>query len=102
MDKPTEYIKREDALSRKQPMLVNGKKLWIISRGAISAIPAADVVEVVHASWELIEPQYDDEDQSYKCTHCGFTLVFPFSNPQEAGYLGCPHCFARMDGDAHD
>lgn len=55
----------------------------------IEDVPAADVVEVVNASWVKATPY----SQEY-CTNCGLTPKTIF------GILPnyCPHCGAKMDG----
>lgn len=53
----------------------------------ISEMPAADVVEVVHAHWI-------DRDEKTWCSNCDA------SNKQYKPPY-CPHCGARMDGGKH-
>lgn len=60
-------------------------------REKVKAIPAADVVEVVHAEWVHIIENH------YKCSNCwGRANVPEFLN--EPLYEYCPFCGARMDG----
>lgn len=67
----------------------------------VKKMPAADVVEVVHAHWEPYDA-CDPEENAYECTNCGFVLQLMEGTPEFNEYNGCPHCLARMDGDAHD
>jgi hypothetical protein len=86
--KQDEYIKREDAARTVAGMMPSVTRSYIIN--AISAIPAADVVEVV------------------RCKDC------EYGAPSENGYESCfiteaihqPNFYCalgkRKDGDAHD
>lgn len=55
----------------------------------LDSIPAADVVEVVHARWETIPGTKSRKH----CTNCDF------SGPEYIKFYDyCPTCGARMDG----
>lgn len=92
----SEHIKREDALNELIDRHIRHGELPIgVVRKAINAIPAADVVEVVHAKWEKVY-EYTTFGAMYRCSGCGETIF----NPETHKY--CHRCGARMDGDAHD
>lgn len=94
-----EYIEREAAIDEIESLSVAvtglraGKNL--LTRYAkhykdsvvkvLSDVPAADVVEVVHAQWI-------DRDEKTWCSNCDA------SNKQYKPPY-CPHCGARMDGE---
>ena len=54
----------------------------------IKAIPAADVVPVVHGEWERIPYSFVG---GYRCPRCG-------QKTMENSWLYCPNCGAKMDG----
>ena len=98
----TEYIKREDALSK---LYHDGE--WVCNaRGtyeAIEAIPKEDVTQAAHGTWE--------KDRDFiKCSACGYGM-YPnycrFMNGVCAG-VGynepnyCPNCGAKMEGEHND
>jgi DNA-directed RNA polymerase subunit RPC12/RpoP len=56
----------------------------------IEEVPAADVVEVVHAKW--IDSKYGNVN----CGHCGVRRRAPKSDDDDRFY--CAHCGAKMDG----
>ena len=53
----------------------------------LTAMPTADVVEVVHGEWK---PNNLNGFKIYNCSNCGIHM--------EARWNFCPHCGARMDG----
>lgn len=57
------------------------------TEGVIEDLPAADVVEVVHARWEKIHD--DPRVNKYRCTNCKAEKMLD-------NY--CPNCGAKMDG----
>lgn len=52
-------------------------------------IPAADVVPVVHGTWERIPYSFAG---GYRCSCCGQKTMENF-------WLYCPNCGAKMDGE---
>jgi hypothetical protein len=73
-------------------MLNNGKFNCLLSNNH-SINCSADVVEVVHGEWEIVDSDLDWVDG--KCSACGYTDCF-----DESGfYKYCPDCGAKMDGE---
>ena len=65
-------------------------------RAAITALynaPTADVVEVVHGEWELVE-QEEHVEKVYICSACEDYEAW--GEYEKTPY--CPNCGARMDG----
>lgn len=59
----------------------------------VMEIPAADVVEIKHGTWEKRQAIiFDSELTGYRCSECKTTW------DTETNY--CPNCGARMDGGA--
>lgn len=60
---------------------------------SIDNVPAADVAEVRHGHWELIDKHYRAQDgweyRRYRCSLCHRTTVEPDNY--------CSHCGAKMD-----
>lgn len=93
-----EYIEREAALHAilGEPTESHYPS-WHAER--IKALPAADVVPVVHGHWIWHEEEFE-----YECSacHCRFDYNHTFEifdhGFQYANY--CPNCGAKMDGGA--
>ena len=96
-----DYISREAAL----------KAIYTSTAPAleVKAMPAADVVEVRHGSWEFTE----DVDMPWctkaVCTSCGVTIADNVDLSQSFGRKEfirynryCPNCGAKMDGGKDD
>ncbi len=93
-----EYIEREAAIFEFETNgsnFVYGKKACnaIISR--LKTIPAADVVEVVHAHW--VKPTKIGW-RSVDVPHCSHCKEIPCGVDMNTHY--CPNCGAKMDGGA--
>lgn len=101
-----EYINRKAAISRiKQYCMdaIDGGRcsLDAVDDGidlvnGIKALPAADVVPVVHGRWVI---RFDGPYKRRKCycSHCGKNNgVGGIAQNQEKPY--CPNCGAKMDG----
>ena len=78
---------------------------WLISDDArvfayqdeVDNIPAADVEEVRHATWECT----DESDNVWECSGkdgCGEQYTFIEGTPEDNNYKRCPSCGAKMDG----
>lgn len=78
----SDYIEREAVLQRLESC-VGWSRPSESAYEDIQAMPAADVVPVVHAHW------YDVGSLSCRCSACGC------KNNKETAY--CPNCGAKMD-----
>lgn len=64
----------------------------------VEAIPAADVVEIRHGRWNVVEILTDDTQTVGKCSICSDIISWFEKLPNY-----CPNCGARMDKeDEHD
>lgn len=68
---------------------------WYAER--IKALPAADVVPVVHAKWIHTKTEEDDWGHSFHHWHCSACGWFEGSNPEGARKY-CSGCGAKMEG----
>jgi len=88
-----EYIEREAAID-----YIDNE----ISKRLINELPAADVQEVRHGEWYVIEYEY------LNCSVCGESMYTGCNSTKEAELLKhhwknyCPNCGARMDGKGDD
>ena len=87
-----EYIEREAAYAKCGGYnIVNGKSVCAVRKDELAAIPAADVVEVVHGRWVAKPTMYRHPNaRNYYCSECRY-------EPTETKEF-CPLCGARMDG----
>lgn len=87
-----EYIEREAAYEKcGWYNIVNGKSVCAVRKDELAAIPAADVVEVVHGRWVAKPTMYRHPNaRNYYCSECRY-------EPTETKEF-CPLCGARMDG----
>lgn len=104
----TDYISKAEAINTILGDMQNGESnMEEISNTAlrkaasrIETIPAADVVEVVHAEWVVSRTDRGWNGSEYpthcKCTHCGREL--PYLDRDNY----CPTCGAVMDGGTQD
>ena len=92
-----EYIRREDALKLlSDDIPICGASLYQagakgglqIAHGIVAAIPAADVVPVVHGKWG---DNGIAGSMLAKCSVCGFDCG-------ANSFSYCPNCGAKMDG----
>ena len=95
-----EYIEREAALHAilGEPTESHYPS-WYAER--IKALPAADVVPVVHGRWDDSgRYTFPSGNAAVRCTNCGCALT------ESEYYLNnwnyCPVCGAKMDGGAVD
>lgn len=64
----------------------------------IDTIPAADVAEVRHGRWNVVEALSDDIQTAGECNICGENINWFGKLPNY-----CPNCGARMDKeDEHE
>lgn len=95
-----DYINRDSVIELSREYYSQGLKEEAVPVTAIRNIPPADVAEVKHGEWEVLESFSDPLDDSHKdrcrCTNCGFIHVF--TDFHYGQYNFCPNCGARMDG----
>lgn len=90
-----EYIEREDALHAilGEPTESHYPS-WYAER--IKALPAADVVPVVHGKW--VHPHWKNSDFCYDCSVCGNEAMHcEYRWSDKKIYPICPNCGARCD-----
>lgn len=80
-----EYIERKSALSAINEFFHDPKVDLVLN-----AIPAADVVPVVHAKWERL-----NNTQKHYCPECGMDFDLYACIRKLFNY--CPYCGAKMD-----
>ena len=106
---PDEYISREAAIEEIDKWLdtvgtaLVGKGLSYYGEliGCIEDARAADVAEVVHGQWYMLE---DCANAGLYCSACGRRVHHEEFAYKKLKSKYCPHCGARMDreGTAHD
>lgn len=88
----------------KRPEIMNGNLEHMVRASAmviemIKDAPTADVQEVRHGKWLVIENDEDELWQGgghYECTACGYGFSFGgFFEMNTLPY--CPHCGAKME-----
>ena len=90
-----EYISREAALTALQDSdLFNTTERQL---RAIRELPAADVAEVVHGQWYMLD---DCANAGLYCSACGRRVHHEEFAYKKLKSKYCPHCGARMDGGA--
>ena len=111
-----EYISREtlrdlmytEAFERDTGLQRWDSGLWIrfkLFENCLDAIPAADVVEVVHASWMAENSR--PKSGIFYCSCCHRTCYDPQPTrakgwTKRCRYHYCPNCGAKMDGGQDD
>lgn len=103
----TDYISREAAIKAicvakcgTHHFLCNPKCDTV---AALEAVPAADVVEVVHGRWvhnETYELANGDLVGEAYCTNCELYSSQISTPDGKVSYSVCPRCGAKMDGGA--
>lgn len=95
-----EYIRKQDAID---VISIGGITCHkeLVDIWEIEAIPAADVVPVVHGEWadkEVIHKRCIEEWQSARCSACGKYHTTPYMYYFD-DFNFCPNCGAKMDGE---
>lgn len=96
-----EYIKRSDALNASKIVYIeyieidgdgyedgNADEIPVVLKRDIEAIPAADVVPVVHGRWDHI-----GKPETWEAWVCSVCNMANTEGPENY----CPHCGAKMD-----
>ena len=91
-----EYIEREAARDLLEAAWMDDWNLSY-SNDRLDEIPAADVVEVIHAHW--VKPTKIG-GRSVDVPHCSHCKEIPCGVDMNTHY--CPYCGAKMDGGADD
>ena len=101
---PDEYISREKTLALLKSL---GSRDYRREKGTIqdaikmissaAYTPAADVAEVVHGRWHLLD---DCANAGLYCSACGRRVHREEFAYKKLRSKYCPHCGARMDGAA--
>ena len=87
-----DYISREAALTALQDSdLFNTTERQL---RAIRELPAADVAEVVHGQWYMLD---DCANAGLYCSSCGRRVHHEEFAYKKLKSKYCPHCGARMD-----
>lgn len=92
-----EYIERATAIDAVSEVYYDTPDVNLSAEkfeAAINAIPAADVVPVVHGKWVHI-PQTLNTLSQLRCSFCGWWSLDPSI---DGAYNYCPNCGAKMDG----
>ena len=95
----TDYIRREDALFALRKA-ERGGSMTALTRlerayAEIREMPAADVSEVVHGQWYLLD---DCANAGVYCSACGRRVQREEFAYKKLRSKYCPHCGAKMDG----
>lgn len=91
----TEYIARNKVLAKAAP--VEGCFSDMVSVYDVAAIPAADVVEVKHGTWNYLDMNIKYNTHVVECSECGaFLNISILDWGIYSNY--CPNCGARMRG----
>ena len=95
----TDYIRREDALFALRKA-ERGGSMTALTRlerayAEIREMPAADVAEVVHGQWYMLD---DCANAGVYCSDCGRRVHREEFEYKKLRSKYCPHCGAKMDG----
>lgn len=89
-----EYITKEAAIEAVEDAgLELYQSEWNEIEEKINAVPAADVVPVVHGRWEH-DQRYESWTKHFICSECKYSAEFKHHRMP----LFCPNCGAKMDG----
>ena len=69
---------------------------WSEVERMLRELPAVDAAPVVHGRWKSVKANASNNYPFWdsKCSVCGYTTAMT-----QTGWLYCPHCGAKMDGD---
>ena len=95
----TDYIRREDALFALRKA-ERGGSMTALTRlerayAEIREMPAADVAEVVHGQWYMLD---DCANAGLYCSACSRRVHREEFAYKKLKSKYCPHCGAKMDG----
>lgn len=92
---PDEYIRRAEALE----ITTRTCGDYAAAFAEIRKLPAADVAEVVHGQWYMLD---DCANAGLYCSACGRRVHHEEFAYKKLKSKYCPHCGARMDGGKDD
>lgn len=92
-----EYIEREAVLEKAWDADTRCGYVQVVDVGDIKAIPAADVVPVVHGRWVPSITGHDVCSECRKIYTSGWFTAHGIKARESFNY--CPNCGARMDGE---
>lgn len=97
---PDEYISREAALKDFEACNAENPR-WTPQRVKTLLLrqPAADVSEVVHGQWYMLD---DCANAGVYCSDCGRRVHREEFAYKKLRSKYCPHCGAKMDGGMND
>ena len=84
-----EYIEREAAVAFLENMAAS--RYLVHCFESKERFPTADVVEVRHGYW------VEENDGTHSCSECGHDATYTYDGTEVCG-IGCPFCYAKMDG----
>ena len=71
------------------------------AKAMLKSMPTADVAEVKHGKWLVIEDELWKGGGRYECSACGYGFSFDgYFELDELPY--CPHCGAKMEVERRD
>ena len=101
----TEYIKRQDACAEvdRGDLLVDDNASW--AKECINRTPPADVAEVKHGHWKVINKQQSNQDGFWterylQCSECSYERRHSWLRGEKTNY--CENCGADMRGKGHE
>lgn len=90
-----EYIRRDFALAGTELYKYGEMEIEAVSAEYIQRLPAADVAEVVHGQWYMLD---DCANAGLYCSACSRRVHREEFAYKKLKSKYCPHCGARMDG----
>lgn len=72
---------------------------WYDAVSIVKDLPAVDAAPVVHARWKSVKASASNNYPFWdsKCSECGYITAMT-----QTGWLYCPHCGAKMDGERRE
>jgi hypothetical protein len=101
----SEYIERGALIDKRHKVCEYDEAGFCVTYQAvpvedIQQAPAADVVEVKHAEWEVVTDDYDCE--MMRCSCCGSEFYDGENDTVDMMLSYCPNCGAKMDGECRE
>jgi hypothetical protein len=93
-----EYIEKRALIEAWERELTDATDLRDAFDWALESVPAADVVEVVHGEWFLLD---ECSNEGVYCSVCTKKVYRTEYANQKLKSNYCPNCGAKMDGGKH-